>query len=138
MTEPDPGPELDQSRRRGRCRCVVSDPEPLGRPPQQGHVAQRLGGGGEEQAPCLDRERLDAPEEALLDDARQRPGVGQREPTGQLRRRQHPGQLQEGQWVPAGLGDEPVPHLFVQPPRDRRLQQDAGVTVTQTFDHQHR
>jgi hypothetical protein len=138
MRESDPGPELDQSRRLGLCRGVALDPEPLGRPPQQGHVAQRLSGRREDQALRLDRERLEATKEALLDEARQRPGVQAPESARQLRRREPSGQLQQGQGVPARLGDDPVPHLFVHPPGGRRVQQGAGVGVTQTVDHQHR
>ena len=108
MTEPHPGTELDQPRRLGRCRRVRSDPKPLGRAPQQEHVTHRLGGRREQQPLRRIRKRPDAPQEALLDLARQRPRVGTSEPTGQLRRRQPPRQLQQGERITARFGDDPV------------------------------
>ena len=58
MTEPHPGAELDQTRRLGRRGRVGADPEPLGRAPQQGHVADRLRRRRQQESLRLDRERL--------------------------------------------------------------------------------
>ena len=73
MAEAHPGAERDQLRRLGRRDGVGPDPEPLGRAPQQRDVADRLGRRGEQQPLGLGRERFEAPQEALLDAAGQRP-----------------------------------------------------------------
>ena len=39
------------------------------------------------------------------------------------------GQLEQGQRVPARLGDDPVPHPLVESPRNHRVQQRASVAV---------
>ena len=74
--------------------------------------------------------------EAVLDPPRQRKRVRQTEPAGQLSRRQPPRQLQQRQRVTARLRDQPLPHPLVQRNADRRAQQRARVTITQTLDHQ--
>ena len=63
--------ELDQSRRLGRPRRIRSDPELLGRAPQQRRVAGRFGGGGHEQALRVGRERQHLAAEVLFDAARE-------------------------------------------------------------------
>lgn len=103
MTEPHPGAEFDQPLRLGGCRRVGADAEPLGGPPQQGHVAHRLRRRRQQESLRFERKRLDPPEEALLDDARQRAGIGTPEPTRQLRRGQPQGQLQQRERYPDAL-----------------------------------
>ncbi len=76
-----------------------------------------------------------APEEALLDLARQRLDVRQREAAGQLRRRQPTRQLQQREWVAARLGHHPVSHTSVQP-TGHRLEQRGRVGVAEPTDHQ--
>ena len=83
----------------------------------------------------LNWERLKLAEEALLYLARQRRRVGKRESARQLRRRQPARQLEQRERVATRLGDDPVAHALVQSPGDRRVQQRAGITVTQTPDH---
>ena len=83
----------------------------------------------------LGRKRLELSPEALLDAARQRPHVGTAEPTRQLRRDQSPRQLHQRQRVAPCLGDDPVPHTLVEPTRDHRVQQGAGIGVAQARDH---
>ncbi len=136
MTKPHPRTELDQPRRLGRRRRVRPDGEPLGHPPQQRHVPHRLGGRRQQQPLRRNRKRPDAPQETLLDLTRQRPRVRTPEPTGQLRRRQPPRQLQQGQRIAAGLGDDPVPDALVEPPGDRRIQKRTRIAVAQTPDHE--
>ena len=70
----------------------------------------------------------------MLDLARQRPRRGQREATCQLGRGQAAGQLQQGERVAAGLGDDPVAHPLVEPPGTRRVQQRASIAVAQPAD----
>ncbi len=62
------------------------DPEPLGCTPDEQRIADRLGGGDEQQAPRRVRKRLDSPLEALLEPGGQLPprSVVQTEPAGKL------------------------------------------------------
>ena len=136
MPEPHPDPELDQPGLLGRPARVASDPELLGRAPQQAHVADRLGRRHQQQALGLARKRPDPLQEGLLDAAGQRPRVGKPEPARELRRRQPTRQLQQRERVAARLGDDPVAHALVQPPRHRRRQQRAGVVVGEPADDQ--
>ena len=116
MTKPHPRTQLDQPRRLGRRRRVRSDPKPLGHTPQQRHVPHRLGRRRQQQPLRRIRKRPDTPQETLLDLTRQRSRVRTPEPTGQLRRCQPPRQLQQGQRITAGLGDDPIPDALVEPP----------------------
>ena len=66
MAEVHPGAELDQSSSLGR-RCGVGwDPLQLGRAPQQGHVAGRLGRGGQQQPPVSGAEATGTAGESCL------------------------------------------------------------------------
>ena len=47
-------------------------------------------------------------------------------------------QLQKCQWVAAGLGDDPLTHLFVHPAGDLRAEQTPCVIVVQAHEVQHR
>ena len=129
MAEPHPDAELDQRGLLGRPARVASDPEPLGRAPQQAHVADRLGRRHQQQALRLARKRPDPLHEGLLDAAGQRPRVGKPEPARELGRRQPTRQLQQRQRVAARLGDDLIAHALVQPPRHGRRQQRACVVV---------
>ena len=134
MTEPHRRTELDQPFFLGRCFGLSPDPELLGGAPQQGRIAQGFGGGDQQESLRLFRERPDAPEEAVLDLARQRQRPGKCEATCQLGRGQATGQLQQGERVAAGLGDDPVAHPLVEPPETRRVQQRPSITVAQATD----
>ena len=72
----------------------------------------------------------------LLDAAGQRPRVGKPEPARELGRRQPARQLQQRQRVAARLGDDPIAHPLVQPPRHGRRQQRACVAVGEARDDQ--
>jgi hypothetical protein len=61
MTETHPHAELDQPGSLGRRRAIDADSESLGGVPQQGQVAERLRGCGEQEAPGLGRQRLELP-----------------------------------------------------------------------------
>src|SRR6185312_6161046 len=108
MTELDPSTELDQASRPRRCGRVGSDPELLGRTPQQAHVAEWLSRRGKQEFLGPDRKRVKPPDEAPLDPAGQRRRLGESEPAGELRRLQPPGQLEQRQRVAARLSDDPV------------------------------
>src|SRR5438034_710884 len=45
-------------------------------------------------------------------------------------------QLQQGQWVAPGLGDDPIDHLFIEAPADHRSEQAARVLIAQSANHQ--
>ena len=83
----------------------------------------------------LSRQSLDAPHEALLDLTREGLRVREREAAGELGRREPSGQLQQRQWVAAGLADDAVPHPLVDPAEVRRVQERAGILVRQPADH---
>jgi hypothetical protein len=100
----------------------------LGHAHQQGHVTHRLSRRREQQALRRLWERSDAPQETLLDLAGQRPGVGVPEPTGQFGRGLSPRQLQQSEWVAAGLGDDSVHDALVEAPGHDRFQELTGVT----------
>jgi hypothetical protein len=136
VVEPHPRTELDQSHGLGRRHRAHLYPEPLGHPPEQRDVADRFGRRHEQQPSRRGGQGPDAAQEALLDPTGQRPRVGPDEPAGQLGRGPPPRQLQQGQRVAAGLGDDPVAHPLVEPAGDRRLQQRAGVPVAQAGDHE--
>jgi hypothetical protein len=134
MAEPHPDPELDQPGVLGRHTRVASDPEALGRAPQQAHVADRFGRRHQQQALGLARKRPNPLEEGLLDAAGHGPRVGKSEPARELGRRQPTRQLQQRQWVAARLGDDLIAHALVQPPRQGRRQQGACDVVSDPFD----
>ena len=58
-------------------------------------------------------------------------GSGSQKPPASSARPQPARQLQQRERVAAGLGDDPVAHLGVQPPADRRGQQRARVDIAQ-------
>jgi hypothetical protein len=132
MTETHPRSELDQSQSLGWERGIGGDSELLGCAPQQDGVPHRFGRSGQQQPLRLGRKRPKLPAEALFDAVCERQRVGKTEPAGKLRRRQSARQLHQREWVPPRLGDDPVSHALIQPARDHRLQQRAGVSVIQS------
>ncbi len=116
-------PRVDRRSRRARL-----DPEERGGAPQAQRVADRVGGGELEQPLCLLRERRQPPNlERVLDPVGDARAEAARELGGG-----HPArQLQQRQRVAARLGDQPLGHTRVQPARDDRLQQRAGVVVAE-------
>jgi hypothetical protein len=136
MTETHSGSELDQPCRLGRGAGLGSDPEPPGRAPQQGRVADRFGRGDQDESLAVDRKRLELSPKALLDAAGERPVIVTAEPTGQLPGGEAPGELEQRERVTPCLVDDAVTHPWVEPARDRRLQQRPGVAVAQPVDLQ--
>ena len=127
VTEPHKGTEVDQPGGLGGSCGVRSEPEPVGRAPQQGRVAHRLGRGRQQQSPGVVRKRLEPAQEALLDPVRKRRDVGKSESACELCRRQCPRQLEQGERVTVRLGDDAVEHRLVQASGPRRVQERAGV-----------
>ena len=136
MPEPHAGAEFQQAGLGCRRRRLRGDPEPLGCPPHQHRIADRLGRRELQQPPGVGRKRVQPPPEALLDPPRERHRAGEREPARQLRRRQAPRQLHQRQRVAAGLGDDLVADPRVQRPGQHRVQQRARIGLLQPLDHQ--
>jgi hypothetical protein len=135
MPEPHSGTDVDQVGGFRRCSGVGTDPQPLGSPPEQGGVTDRLSGGGQHQQPRLGRQRLEATPEAFLDPAGQRTrvrSVRESEATCQLAGRQSTGQLHQRQRIASRLGHEPVPDALVDDTPERHVQQGAGIAEVQT------
>ena len=76
MAESDIDPDLEKARRRGGARRRGDETEPIGGPPQQRRVTDRLCSRGQQQEPTLIRQSLELPREAHLDAVRQRHQVG--------------------------------------------------------------
>jgi hypothetical protein len=121
--------DRQQPVRLSGLRGLRSDPEPLGRAPQQQRIADRLRRRDQQQTPRVIRERLESSDEALLDPSCQRLRAEEAEPARQLRRRQPPRQLEQRQRIPPHFGDDPVPDSLIQFEPHCRAQQRAGVAV---------
>jgi hypothetical protein len=93
MTKRHPFADRQQPLGRGSSRCRGVDAESLGRAPHQQRVPDRLRRRDQQQQPRLRRQRLEPPQEALLDPSRQGVLAYQPEPAGQLRRREPSWQL---------------------------------------------
>jgi hypothetical protein len=89
------------------------DVKPLGRPPHQGRVSDRIGRCDQQQAPGVPGEPRQAPREALLDAGRQRHSRWQAEPARELRRAQPARELQKSERVPVRLENDPLQHTSV-------------------------
>ena len=110
--------------------------ERLGRAPDQQRIANRFRCRNEQQHSRVVRKRVETAQIALLDPPRQRVGGQQSETARQLGRGQSARQLEEGERIAPGLGNDPVAHLFVQTPGDPRREQRACVLVAQPLDHE--
>ncbi|MDB5065576.1 MAG: hypothetical protein JWM18_2010 [Chloroflexi bacterium] len=115
---------------------VAADAHPFRRTAEQHRVATGVDRRDQEQPAGLRRERLDPAQEALLDPAGQRLPGGQPEASRELGGRQAAMQLEQGERVALGLGDDAVAHSLVEPPGDHRGDEPAGVGVGQTGELQ--
>jgi hypothetical protein len=110
MPKPHPGAELQQPSLGCRRGSRSPNSQPLGRPPHQQRLADRIGRRQLHQTPRLGPKSIQPPPEALLDPPRQRHRAGQPEPepARQLRRRQSHWQMRT---TPAGptLNPSPTP-----------------------------
>ena len=136
MAKGDARAELHQSVGLRRRRRVDADAEPRCRPPDELRLAGGLDRRREQQQPGRGRQLLDPPREALLDPVGHGQRARQAEPSSQLRRLQAAGELEQGERVPLGLGDDPVAHARIEPARGDRGEQLAGVPVGKPHDVQ--
>ena len=131
MPEPHPRTELDQAFPLGRCRRVGADAEPVERPPQQGYVADRLDRRGQCEHAGVGRQGRDPPLKSVLYLAGDRARAVSAEAECELRRRQAPRQLQQGERVAARLGHDPIADARVNGPDQHGFEQGPGVGVGQ-------
>jgi hypothetical protein len=134
MPEPGPVAELDQARRLGGGRRVGTDAQPLRGAPEQRHVPDRFGGHDQQELPGRRRQGAQLANEALLQAGGQGPGavppgIGAE---GQLGRCQRPRQLQQGQRIAVGLGQDAVPYPGIERAGHGRIQQHGRVVDGQT------
>ena len=128
--------ELEQVRRGRGVGRLDRDLEPLGAAPHQHRIADRLRRREQQEPLRVGGQGLHAPPEALLDPPLQRARVWQAEPPGELGRRHAARQLQQGEGIPARLGDDPVSHARVQRAAHGRRQQRTGVHRSQAADRE--
>ena len=136
MAEGDPRAEFHQPVPHGRGDRVDLQPQLGRRSPQQRELAGRFGGGQQQQPPRRLRQLLHAAQEARLDAARQLAVARRVEASLEPRVRELPWQLEQGQRVPARLGEDPRAHALVQRRADHRRQQLARVRPRQAADPQ--
>ena len=117
MAEPDARPDLQQLRGLGGRERAGLDVEPPARAQDQRRVTQGLGGRQQHQSLRRLGQLADAPEVVVLDVRRKLAGGRKLEATGQLGGGHAPWQLQQGERVPPGLGDDPVTDAAVEPAR---------------------
>ena len=136
MPEADPLADLDEPP--GLCRggCIGSQALNSRCPPQDGRVAERLGRGRGEEPPAVRRERLDSSQEALLQAAGQRQVARLGEDIGELRNRPGTGELDQGEWVSARLGEDAIPDTRVERRADHGVKQRPGVRPGKAADRQ--
>ena len=133
MPEPDPVAELDQARRLGGGRGVGTDAQSLRGAPQQRNVPDGFRGRDQQELPGRRGQGPQLGDEAPLEAAGQgrgaaRTGSG---PEGQLGRCQRSRQLQEGERVALGLGQDAVTDPGIEGAGHRRLQQRGRIVDSQ-------
>ena len=136
MTEAHLRSNLEQARIRRRVGRVRRDTQVRGGCENQGRITNRLGGRHQQQAPAVFGERSQPPPEALFDLGRHGYAIRQAEATRECGRCPTSRQLEDGERVAAGLGDDPIPDRFVEPSWHRRRQQGVSVRVAKRRDRQ--
>ena len=129
-------PLADREQPLGLVRRRRLDAEPIRRAPHEDGIVGRLRRHQQQQQPGVLGQRVELPQEALLDPPRQRLGLQQPEPAGQLRRGQPARQLEDRQRVAVRLGDEPVAAPVVEPGGDDGREQGARVRVGEPAERQ--
>ena len=127
VTEADLRADLQQAGVGRRGRRVASDPELLGRAPDEQRLADRVRRGQLQEPARVGRELVEALPEAVLDAHRAR----WTEPARQFRGTHRAWELQQRERVPARLGDQPLADVIVEPAGDDRGQQRACVVVVE-------
>ena len=136
MPEAHPGAESGQVRLDRGHRCLRGDIEEFGRPPDQGGIAGRFGRGEQQQQPRWFRQRGDTRTECGLHVRRNTRSTWESEAAGKVLGAHLPGQLQQGQRVAPGLGDDLGAYPHVEGAGQRRIKQRSRVGTVQTPDHQ--
>jgi hypothetical protein len=134
VTEPHAGANVDQAVRLFRRSGPYV--QPRGRAPQQRRVANRVGGGHEEELLGLGWEGFDPLPEPLFDATGERRRSRQAEAARQLGCAPAAGELQQRERVALGLGDDPVGHQPVDAPRDHGRQQRQCVGTRKPLETQ--
>lgn len=138
VPEPHRGAQLEQPGGHGGRRRLGSDAQRAEGAPQQQLVADRLDRREQQQGTGVGGQRVDTPTEPLLDPGRHGSDAVSAEAEGQFRRRQPLRQFEQRERVPAGLGDDPVPHPGVDRTGQHRAEQGPGVRVGQPPQRQAR
>ncbi|HEX3834040.1 MAG TPA: hypothetical protein VHW04_18815 [Solirubrobacteraceae bacterium] len=134
MTENHSGTKLQQPFGFDGFRNRLGDSELLRRPPNECRVTDWIGCRHEQQASRVTWKIGQPPREALLDARGQRHRRRQTKAARELRRRQPARQFQQGERVPAGLGNDPLEHVLVQRSRQGGLQQRPCITMPEGQD----
>jgi hypothetical protein len=103
---------------------------------QQSQVAERLGGGREDEQLGVGRQQLEAPGVALFDLAGDRLTAGKTEPAGETGDIPRAGQLEQGERIAVTLLDDLVANAGVQGTGHVGQQQSAGLAVAESADGQ--
>ena len=134
MPEGDSRPDLDQVGLYRRSSRVGGNAESRSGAPEQQRIAERLGGGNEEQLLGLRGQPADSAEEARFDTARERHRVRTGEATDEARRRDAARELEERQRVAAALRDDPIEDALVERPKRRRCEQLTCLRLRESGD----
>jgi hypothetical protein len=109
----------------------LRDPKMLGGAPKKCRVSDRFGRSEEQQALCVSREREKSSREALLDYRGDWQCRRQAEAAGELAWGHAAWKLDQGEWIPTSLGDDPFEHRFVEARHDDRLQQRPCIAMAE-------
>jgi hypothetical protein len=120
---------------RGRDSARVQS-EVLDSTTEQSPIPERLRRSGEHEEAGLERERVQALHEALLDLAGHRRALGQPEPAGELRGRPRARQLDERERISVALRDDLLPDGGIQRAPNALHQQGAHGVVPESLDRQ--
>ena len=130
-----PDPEETCFYGRARCRCVEA--EHLGSTIEEKAIPERLGGGGEDEQPCLGGQLKEAVGEASLDLAGDRLALGKAEAARQLCGVvPGSGELEQRERVAVALGHDLVTDVYIQRAVHVSKQQRAGIAVPESVDGQ--
>lgn len=126
--------DVEQSRLHCGIGRAGIDVQLLRCAPQQVHVADRLGGGGQQQSLCRRRQCADPLHITPLDAAGHRSGGRPPEPVGWFRLATAVGEFQQRQGVAARFGEDAVADALVCRTSSRRIQQCLGIDVVQAAE----
>jgi hypothetical protein len=99
------------------CAAVFGNPEFLRGAPQERWVSDRLCGRQQQQPSRFAGKSRESPSEALFDAGGERQRHRKAEAARELGGRQPARELDQREWIPARLGDDPLKDGFVKPSR---------------------